>query len=97
MCGQKPEKIIYKSRNYELATLPLDPYLESLKEQNVFQGPNTALHRGYLGTWKIKKKLLLLVELKGISLIILMQISNIYFRVKMLYLRIGIPAHYVYL
>lgn len=65
MCGQKPEKIIYKSRNYDLATLPLGPYLESLKDNNIFQGPSTALHRGYLGTWKIKNKLLLLVELKG--------------------------------
>lgn len=65
MCGQITDSIIYQDTFYDLATLPLDSYLKSLKDPFEFQSPNTGLQRGYEGTWEIRDNLLLLVKLDG--------------------------------
>ncbi len=65
MCGQITDSIIYQDTFYDLATLPLDSYLKSLKDPFEFQSSNTGLQRGYEGTWEIRNNLLLLVKLDG--------------------------------
>ena len=65
MCGQRTDSIIYQDTFYDLATLPLDSYLKSLKDPVEFQSPDTGLQRGYEGTWEIRDNLLLLLKLDG--------------------------------
>lgn len=63
MTAQIRERLIYKGREYFLATEPLSPYLKS---KNIkFTYPSTACWRGYIGNWVIKDNKLYLTELEA--------------------------------
>jgi hypothetical protein len=63
MTAQIPERLLYEGQRLPLRTTPLAPYLAG--KEHVFQPPNTANWRGYVGTWEITDDKLYLIELQG--------------------------------
>ena len=53
MTGQLGEILIYQGKEYSLSIEPLRIYFEATGIHPDFVLPNTALWRGYVGTWKI--------------------------------------------
>jgi hypothetical protein len=64
MTIQAGDILSYNGEKTTIATEPLKPYLEKRSDVS-FIFKSTALVRGYIGTWKIKKKKLYLVSLIG--------------------------------
>ena len=64
MTIQAGDILSYSGEKTTIATEPLKPYLETRSDVG-FIFKSTALVRGYIGTWKIKKKKLYLVSLIG--------------------------------
>ena len=64
MTRQAGDILKYKGRRRHIATEPLKTYLENRKDAG-FVYNSTALVRGYIATWEIKNKRLLLISLIG--------------------------------
>jgi hypothetical protein len=65
MTAQRAEILIYKNEQHSLCDEPLSDYF-ALTDSNIsFEWPNTALWRGYIGTWEIQDGKLYLTGLKG--------------------------------
>ena len=64
MTAQMHEIIFYEGEEYGMATEPLEPYLESLKDKPLIEPTSTACWRGYLGTWEVRGKKLYLIGLE---------------------------------
>jgi len=64
MTAQCGEKLYYNGELHSMATEPLTYYLKSSKLEFKFTPPNTALWRGYVGTWEIKNDKLYLIDLE---------------------------------
>ncbi len=64
MTAQAGERLIYKGKQYWMASEPLNVYLKKRKKIN-FVSPSTACWRGYYGKWEIIDKKLFLIELKA--------------------------------
>ncbi len=64
MTAQMHEIIIYEGEEHGMASEPLEPYLESLKEKPLIESTSTACWRGYVGTWEVKDKKLYLIDLQ---------------------------------
>ena len=65
MTAQRTEELYYNDDIYKMASEPLQPYLESLRNPIEFVYPSTACWRGYCGTWEIKDDKLYLIKLRG--------------------------------
>jgi len=65
MTAQISETLLYDGRSYSLFSTPLDPFLETTRHPIKLAETNTALWRGYVGTWSIEDDHLYLVDLKG--------------------------------
>ena len=65
MTAQFSEKLIYQGKELTLCAEPLGPFLESAASALKFHAPNTALWRGYVGTWRIECDRLYLIKLDG--------------------------------
>ncbi len=66
MTAQAGDIIIYKGKKYQMATEPLNDYLDT-RDDIKFESLNTACWRGYNGEWKYnqdRKSLLLWENLK---------------------------------
>ncbi|GLB52785.1 hypothetical protein NBRC110019_18250 [Neptunitalea chrysea] len=63
MTAQAFEKIIFNGEEYDLATEPLEDYLNDSAIS--FDFLNTSLSRGYIGTWEVKENKLYLKDLEG--------------------------------
>ncbi len=64
MTAQAGDIIIYKGKKYQMATEPLNDYLDT-RDDIKFESLNTACWRGYYGKWKIKYKKLYLIKLSA--------------------------------
>ena len=64
MTRQAGDILKYKGRRRHISTEPLKTYLENRKDAG-FVYNSTALVRGYIATWEIKNKRLLLISLIG--------------------------------
>jgi hypothetical protein len=64
MTRQAGDILKYKGRRRHISTEPLKTYLENRKDA-AFVYNSTALVRGYIATWEIKNKRLLLISLIG--------------------------------
>lgn len=69
MTAQASETLIYKGSELSLCETPLDDYLASSGRHIEFEAPNSALWRGYEGTWEVIDDRLYLVALKGWQLV----------------------------
>ena len=67
MTLQAPELLRYRGRTYSLRTQPLETCDDAALVARIKAQPvqSTALHRGYRGTWEIKRGRLWLVDLAG--------------------------------
>jgi hypothetical protein len=65
MTAQYSEKLIYKGTQHNLCSLPLKCFLENTGATVRFHSPNSALGRGYVGTWAIEADRLYLTSLQG--------------------------------
>ena len=63
MTAQAMERLYYDEEWHALATTPLEAYLASTGERPPGGGFSTALSRGYIGSWEIKRDRLYLVGL----------------------------------
>jgi len=61
MTAQKRDSILYKGRQYSLATEPLRPYLEAMNIS--YPGTSTGNYRGYIASWEVRDEKLYLIEL----------------------------------
>ena len=65
MTAQIPEKLIHQRQTFDLCDEPLYHYLKTIRRDLKLKAPNTALWRGYVGTWKIEDGGLYLSDFKG--------------------------------
>lgn len=65
MTAQSAERIFYQGENQAMFTNPLFDYFALGRIEPPFVAPNTALWRGYVGTWEITGDRLYLIGLKG--------------------------------
>ncbi|WP_146256164.1 hypothetical protein [Aestuariivirga litoralis] len=65
MTAQARESLKYQDETLSLCGLPLDSYFELLGEDPPFMARDTALWRGYIGSWEILDGRLYLVGLGG--------------------------------
>lgn len=65
MTTQTPERIRYQGKLHALCTEPLSPYLEQAGINIEPAILNSALWRGYVGTWEISDNQLYLVRIGG--------------------------------
>ena len=65
MTAQAPERLLYDSEKYPLAENPLYYYFQISGRRSPFRSPNTALWRGYVGTWEISDERFYIVGLTG--------------------------------
>lgn len=63
MTIQYKEHLTHKGKDYYISDEPLCPYLES--KRILFNAPNTACWRGYIGDWLIEDNKLYLVGLRA--------------------------------
>ena len=64
MTAQLKEILLYKGEKVGMATEPLAPYLQNIKDVN-FLSRSTACWRGYFGTWELRDKKLFIIALKA--------------------------------
>ena len=65
MTAQFSEKLIYQGQEHMLCSEPLGDFLKYSGSIVKFHGTNTALWRGYVGTWTIEADRLYLTGLRG--------------------------------
>lgn len=65
MTAQVPEILLYKGHELDMFSTPLGPYLETTQHPIKLDAPDTAMWRGYIGTWSIDDGRLYLVSLEG--------------------------------
>ena len=61
MTAQIRDKILYKGRQYYLATEPLRPYLQAMDIN--YPGTSTGNYRGYIATWEVRDEKLYFIEM----------------------------------
>jgi len=66
MTAQAFEILIINGEIHKMAMEPLESYFKQLKSKPMFEAPNTALWRGYIGKWELKEDKLYLIEFNGI-------------------------------
>ena len=65
MTAQFSENLIYEGKQVSMCNEPLGLYFELVGIEPKFAGINTALWRGYIGTWEIINDRLYLIDLEG--------------------------------
>ena len=64
MTAQLKEILLYKGDKVGMATEPLAPYLQNIKDVN-FLSRSTACWRGYFGIWELRDKKLFIIKLQA--------------------------------
>ena len=64
MTAQLKEILLYKGDKVGMATEPLAPYLQNIKDVN-FSSRSTACWRGYFGIWELRDKKLFIIKLQA--------------------------------
>lgn len=64
MTAQSSETIVYKKKVYAMASEPLRPYLDKLKNGPYLRGLRSDCWRGYFGRWEVANDMLFLTELE---------------------------------
>ena len=70
MTAQKREKLIYKGKEYGMASEPFNQYILKNKIDLHLDVINTSLLRGYFGTWEISGNKLFLKEIQGVGVML---------------------------
>jgi hypothetical protein len=65
MTAQIHERLYYKTKRYGMTAEPLAYYWGLVGSRPRFQLRNTALWRGYIGSWRVTKDRLYLIGLEG--------------------------------
>ncbi len=66
MTAQIPERLLHEGKTVSMCTEPLGDYFLLIGNHPNFESNCTALWRGYIGSWEIRRNRLYLVGLEGV-------------------------------